>query len=153
METGRKKKETPVCLHNMTSLEEIKSRLARTTAGEWEVEDYRHNGSWRSTGCIWARNTGTHIADVNFKSLSSISDPALIAEFEGNAEFIAHSPRDIERLVAAYEILRDALVKVRFGGPDSELRQMVNDCFDRSIQAVEKADAILEGVMPSGQSR
>lgn len=86
-------------------LEEIRKRVEAATPGPWEVEDYRCDGDWRSTGNVWARNKGhyhpgTKVCEVNCHSMSSISDPRDIGEFEGNSAFIAHARDDIPFLLA-----------------------------------------------------
>lgn len=92
-------------------LEEIRKRVEAATPGPWEVEDYRCDGDWRSTGNVWARNKGhyhpgTKVCEVNCHSMSSISDPRDIGEFEGNSAFIAHARDDIPFLLAEVERLR-----------------------------------------------
>lgn len=92
-------------------LEEIRKRVEAATDGIWEVEDYRSDGDWRSTGIIWARNKGhyhpgTKVCSVDCRAMSSISDPKEIAEFEGNADFIARAREDIPFLLAEVERLR-----------------------------------------------
>ena len=86
-------------------LEEIRKRVEAATPGPWEVEDYRCDGDWRSTGNVWARNKGhyhpgTKVCGVNCHSMSSISDPRDIGEFEGNSAFIAHAREDIPFLLS-----------------------------------------------------
>ena len=86
-------------------LEEIRKRVEAATPGPWEVEDYRCDGDWRSTGNVWARNKGHYhpgmkVCGVNCHSMSSISDPRDIGEFEGNSAFIAHAREDIPFLLS-----------------------------------------------------
>jgi|GEM_PF-4609365 len=89
----------------MTRIEEIAQRLGEATPGEWENEDYRSSGKdWRSCGVIWAKNKGyyhpgTAICRLECRELHSESPPEEIAQFEGNASFIANAPSDLQFLL------------------------------------------------------
>lgn len=101
----------------MNALDAIKDRLKRATPGPWFTAP--SDGCTEGSSCrsIWAHHPYPH------RMMNCV--------LEEDAEFIAHSRTDIERLVRAVEILREGC---KIGHWDSHREKAMRD-----------ADAILEG--------
>ena len=125
-------------------LEEIRKRVEAATPGPWEVEDYRCDGDWRSTGNVWARNKGhyhpgTKVCEVNCHSMSSISDPRDIGEEYKDSIYVYKIDTEQEQdLAAAFGIrsIPSVLFIPMNGAPQMAVGAMPKNGFEKAIQDV-----------------
>ena len=130
-------KTTSETLSPQSLLAALRAECDAATPGIWRVEDYRHNGDWRSTGLIWAKEdpdsclVGTRVCEINCDKLHAGSPPEKIAEFEANAAFIASARTSVPMLIDAleealngFEMLRTKGTTIQSGASEADARDV-----------------------------
>lgn len=121
----------------MKALDEMKARMNAATSGPWTTVKPQMPQSYRNRIPKWMKVLGrnSEFELKLFAELCSVgTDP------EPNAEFIAHSRTDMERLIRAVEVMEYAFVIISDAAKnDGDL------CVEEARKAIAEADKILRG--------
>lgn len=98
-----------------TYLEEVSRRAKAATPGAWYAH---HCAAGKGTGC-WCKVVGT-AADPEAHDMDSVISMGAVGAKD--ADFIAHSRTDIEKLLAIVETQRKALALAASGGTTTYFR-------------------------------